>query len=62
MSGYAFCDCRDCFDITIGEANTLCPACADAGCVREVDAWDRSAWHRECQRDDAYGVEEYEEV
>lgn len=32
MSGYLPCDCRDCFEITIGEPGELCGDCGEAGC------------------------------
>jgi hypothetical protein len=52
-SGYVSCACRDCFDIAIAsndesEPAAMCGDCEDAGC--EPDS--------ECQRDDAYGVDD----
>jgi len=32
MSGYLPCDCRDCFEITIGGYAALCGDCEEAGC------------------------------
>jgi len=50
--GYCDCACRDCFDIAITSTNklALCAECKEAGCSSEGD--------EECQRDDAYGVDE----
>jgi hypothetical protein len=48
-SGYVDCGCRDCFDIAIGEPGALCNDCEAAGC---------EANNGECQRSDAYGVED----
>lgn len=43
-SGYTDCECRDCFDITIG--GSVCHHCEEAGCSDDGD--------QECYRDDAY--------
>ncbi len=52
--GYTHCACRDCFDIAIGKAGeAMCLECKEAGC---------SAGDQECQRPDAYGVGEMEDV
>jgi hypothetical protein len=49
-SGYTDCACRDCFDVAIGKAGeALCSDCEAAGC---------EANNGECQRPDAYGVED----
>lgn len=50
-SGYRDCACRDCFDVAIGPLGTMCHACAEAGC---------DAFYTECQRLDAYGMEQDE--
>lgn len=47
MSGYSDCPCRDCFDVSID--NALCGLCEQAGC---------EANNGECQRADAYGVDD----
>lgn len=46
-SGYAYCACRDCFELTLC-AGTMCHDCDDAGCPGD----------RECQASGAYGGEE----
>lgn len=49
-SGYTDCACRDCFDTAIGTpGKAMCWACEEAGC---------EANDGECQRSDAYGVED----
>ena len=56
-SGYTDCACRDCFDIAVSSDMAhpdLCGMCADAGC----DATGKS----DCARDDAYGVEDSDDV
>lgn len=58
MSGYTDCACRDCFDVAMDGG--LCRLCEDAGCIHANDA-ETAAGHPhylECQRDDAYGVED----
>lgn len=50
-SGYTQCACRDCFEIVVSNDMAhpdFCEGCREAGC--EPD--------QECQRPDAYGVEE----
>lgn len=47
-SGYTFCACRDCFEIAIGDADTLCDECQSAGCEPH---------NGECDRPDAYGAD-----
>jgi hypothetical protein len=42
--GYTDCECRDCFDVTIG--GSCCSLCEEAGCSDDGD--------QECYRDDAY--------
>jgi hypothetical protein len=56
MSGYVPCGCRDCFDVAISstDAPALCLLCKDAGC--DISYGEDSG--SDCQRDDAYGVEE----
>jgi len=52
MSGYTPCACRDCFDLSISDdvrKPELCSDCKAAGC---------EAGRGECQRPDAYGMEE----
>ena len=55
-SGYVQCACRDCFEETIGtengrgESQTLCDECEQAGCSSDGD--------EDCQREDAYGVDQ----
>lgn len=44
QSGYTDCECRDCFDITIG--GSVCRHCEEAGCSDDGE--------QECYRDDAY--------
>ena len=51
MSGYVYCHCRDCFDITVGEAGEFCADCVDAGCP---DYQGVEGMNQECQREDAY--------
>jgi hypothetical protein len=46
MSGYKYCDCRDCFELTCGAE--FCHGCEEAGC--EPDS--------ECEAEDAYGCAE----
>lgn len=43
-SGYHNCECRDCFEIAIGQG-AMCSNCEEAGCVPDS----------ECQHLDAYG-------
>ena len=51
MSGYIYCHCRDCFDITVGDPGEFCAECIDAGCP---DYQEVEGMSQECQRDDAY--------
>lgn len=54
-SGYTYCACRDCSDDTVSSDMAdpeLCSLCEDAGCTREVDGGS------ECDRPDAYGVDD----
>lgn len=51
-SGYRNCACRDCFDLTIGTCREFCDECIEAGCLEG---------RGECQRDDAYGMDEEQE-
>lgn len=46
--GYYWCHCRDCFDIALSHTG-LCSDCEEAGC---------EPGDGECQRPDAYGVED----
>jgi hypothetical protein len=51
QSGYVDCKCRDCFDVAIADdvrKGAFCHKCQDAGCTSTG----------ECQRSDAYGVNE----
>lgn len=53
QSGYTPCACRDCMDATVSSdmrKPELCSECAQAGCADYV----------ECQREDAYDVNEQE--
>lgn len=63
-SGYTHCACRDCFDVAVSgdmAQSALCSLCREAGCEPYApDSADYNALPshmRECQRDDAYGVE-----
>ena len=50
-SGYTDCACRDCFDVTVSSDVSnpeMCHDCEDAGCAPDS----------ECQRPDAYGVDD----
>jgi hypothetical protein len=48
-TGYTDCACRDCFDVAIGKAGeAMCSECEAAGCSGDG----------ECERSDAYGVED----
>lgn len=51
-AGYVYCDCRDCFEITISKRETYsfdyCDGCEAAGCEQGA----------ECKRPDAYGADE----
>jgi hypothetical protein len=44
------CACRDCFEITAGNAGSLCWECEEAGCEAGAE--------EECQRAEAYGMGE----
>jgi len=64
QSGYTFCACRDCMDVTVSSDTSkpdLCLPCQEAGCEAYApDSADYNALPahmRECQRDDAYGEE-----
>jgi hypothetical protein len=46
-SGYRPCACRDCMEVAIGDAGSMCHHCVDAGCDS----------NRECQAAGAYGGE-----
>lgn len=50
-SGYTTCQCRDCFELTVGETGDYCQACLDAGCP---DYQGVAGMSQECQRQDAY--------
>jgi hypothetical protein len=55
-TGYTNCACRDCFEIAIGDAGkAFCHGCVEAGCP---DYQGQPGMSQECQRDDAYDVEE----
>jgi hypothetical protein len=45
--GYTHCECRDCFEITVGGG--LCSDCEEAGCEAGVE--------QECSAPGAYGSE-----
>lgn len=64
-SGYTDCACRDCFDVAISsdtDKREFCGLCEDAGCEpwppADVEDARRNPHRYECQRQDAYGVEE----
>ena len=61
-SGYVFCACRDCFDecVTADGGWTLCLSCLDAGCT-PYTGQEVSPVEAECQREDAYGADDYVE-
>jgi hypothetical protein len=51
-SGYTYCACRDCMDVSIStriDTPELCLLCKDAGCEPN---------NGECCRDDAYGADD----
>ena len=49
MSGYKYCDCRDCFEIVIDDS--FCDECSEASCPDyQADA----GMSHECQRSVAY--------
>lgn len=61
MSGYTFCACRDCMDVTVSDDMAqpeLCSECQDAGCEPwKTTGEPMSGWYGlayECQREDAY--------
>jgi hypothetical protein len=63
MSGYAFCGCRDCSDITISSEGepALCWECEASYCTSATDYPEMCTYSGaffECQRGDAYGMEE----
>jgi hypothetical protein len=56
-SGYTYCNCRDCMDVTTSSDTTrpeLCSECIDAGCDTDGAS--------ECAREDAYGDVECDSV
>src|SRR5262245_26186536 len=62
QSGYTPCACRDCFDTAISSdmrKPDLCHDCEQAGCLKSHSKEFATArpHERECQRSDAYGVE-----
>lgn len=63
-SGYTNCACRDCMDITVSSdmsSPDLCSECLTAGCPslpERATYPDSDYW--ECQRDDAYTLDETE--
>jgi hypothetical protein len=54
-AGYRYCACRDCLEIIVGEEDDFCAWCEKAGCP---DYQGVEGMSQECQRPDAYGVEE----
>ena len=55
LSGYVYCACRDCLDITVSGGTgkpELCRACEEAGCEAATD--EQCCSSSECQREDAY--------
>lgn len=52
ISGYTFCACRDCFELTIDGG--YCSECLEAGCDESIS--------RECQAPGAYGCADELEV
>lgn len=57
-SGYRYCACRDCPEIIVGEEGDFCDPCKKAGCP---DYQGQEGMSQECQRADAYGVEDFYE-
>ncbi len=56
LTGYTFCACRDCFELTCGAA--YCKGCVYAGCP---DSQGRPGLPQECQRPDACGADDAQE-
>lgn len=60
-SGYVSCECRDCFEVTIGHVTCrghmvgFCAECVEAGCP---DYQGQKGMSQDCQRQDAYASEE----
>lgn len=57
MSGYCDCQCRDCFEIAIGdEGEAFCSECEEAGCDGDGECEAPGTYGGEFEDEDALGA------